>query len=96
MAEKKAATGLKDRNLQMYYEDLLSMYASPGWKHFAEDLAKLKAEANTLAGIESMEQLFIRKGQVDIIDKVIAQPLVTEVAYDQLLIAEDADGPTPV
>lgn len=96
MAEEAKAAGLKDRNLQKYYEDLLAMYASPGWKHFTEDLAKIKTVANTLAGIESMEHLFFRKGQVDIIDKIVAQPFVTEAAYDQLLIAEEVDGPSPV
>lgn len=88
------ADGLKDRDLQKYYEDLLAMYASPGWKHFAEDLAKVKEVANTLKGIDAMEHLFFRKGQVDIIDKVVAQPFVTQAAYDQLLEAED--GPQAV
>lgn len=96
MAEEKKAEGLKDRDLQKYYEDLLAMYASPGWKHFTDDLAKIKEVANTLKGIESMEHLFIRKGQVDIIDKIVAQPFVTEAAYDQLLVSEAFGEPTAV
>lgn len=83
------ADGLKDRDLQKYYEDLLSMFSSPGWKHFTEDLAKLNLAADTLTGIDTMEQLHFRRGQVDIMKKIVAQPFVTQAAYDQLLAAEE-------
>jgi hypothetical protein len=79
------ADGLKDRDLQKYYEALLAMYASEGWKHFADDLKIIFDAANTLSGIDGSEMLHFRRGQIDILTKMIAQPIVTEAAYDQLL-----------
>ena len=79
------ADGLKDRDLQKYYEALLMMYASEGWKLFADDLKRIFDASNTLKDIDSLEALYFRRGQVDILTKIIAQPIVMEAAYDQLL-----------
>ena len=77
--------GLKDRNLQHYYESMLAMFETPGWKYLVEDLAKLHATANTLAGITTISDLDKRLGQLDILNTVIAQPIVIRNAYDTLL-----------
>jgi len=83
------ATGLKDRELQDYYESLIDMYASKGWAHFTADMQKLFDAANTLDAIDSLEDLHFRRGQIDILRRVVAQPAVMEAAYDELLKAED-------
>lgn len=86
MAESQQ--GLKDRDLQHYYESMLSMFVTPGWKYLTEDLQKLFDAGNSLQDIESMEDLHLRRGQIDMIRKVVAQPEVIRAAYD-LLLAED-------
>ena len=86
MAE--AQQGLKDRDLQKYYEAMLELFTTPGWKYLVEDVEKIKAVGNTLAGIGSMEELHFRRGQLDMIEKIITQPDVVRAAYDMLL-AED-------
>jgi hypothetical protein len=86
MAEQ--TVGLKDRNLQAYYEALLALYSMPGWTYLMEDLQKIHEAGNTLKGIGSMEELHFRRGQLDIIETIVAQPAVTSAAYD-LLIEED-------
>ena len=83
------ADGLKDRNLQDYYESMGSMYSSKGWAYLTEDLTKIFDEANTLTGIDSMEALHFRRGQIDIIHKIVAQPAVIEAAY-QILLDDEA------
>lgn len=82
------ADGLKDRNLQDYYESLLAMFSTTGWKYIAEDLEKLHAAANTLDGIVTQSDLDFRRGQIDILRFLATQPAVTAAAYDTLL-AED-------
>ena len=86
MAE--AQQGLKDRDLQKYYEAMLTLFSTPGWKYMVEDIEKIKNAGNTLAGITSMEELHFRRGQIDIIEMLIAQPIVVRAAYD-LMLAED-------
>lgn len=77
--------GLKDRNLQAYYEAMQSMFATPGWTYMQEDLQKLYEAAHAIEGIETMEQLCFRRGQIDILKMLAAQPAVIAAAYDVLL-----------
>lgn len=77
--------GLKDRELQTYYEELASMFTSKGWTFFVEDLKKLYDVANAIDGISSMEALNFRLGQRDILAKIAAQPAVVAAAYEDLL-----------
>jgi hypothetical protein len=82
------ADGLKDRNLQDYYESLQAMFPTKGWKYLAEDLETILAAAITLDDIDSMEALHFRRGQVDILKKLLAQEQMTGAAYDILLEQE--------
>ena len=87
----EAQQGLKDRNLQDYYESMLSMFGEKGWKYLTEDLKKLFDAANSLDGIETMEQLHFRRGQIDVIRKIVAQPAIVQNAYDLMLADEPQD-----
>ena len=80
-----AQAGLKDRNLQEYYEAMIEMFASPGWKFLTEDLQRVYDASYTIEGIETMEQLTFRRGQIDILKTIVAQPAVVRAAYDVLL-----------
>jgi len=88
MTEQTA--GLKDRDLQSYYEALIAMYAMPGWVYLTEDLQKIYDVANSLEGVGSMEELHFRRGQIAIIKSLVVQPAVTSAAYDTLLDEDKA------
>jgi len=94
MAEE-TPKGLKDRDLQHYYESMLAMFETPGGKYLLDDLAKLFEAANTLYGIKTLSDLDQRLGQIDILKKLIVQPAVIRAAYD-LLLEEDNHEPTAV
>jgi len=81
----EAQQGLKDRDLQDYYESMQRMFETKGWKYLTEDLVKLHGAANTLDAIGDMNDLSFRKGQIDILAKIIAQPAVISGAYAVLL-----------
>lgn len=81
--------GLKDRDLQRHYEDLLALYAAPGWERFEAALKELFDAANTLEGVNTEGDLKFRRGQMDIIHKLLAQPAVTKAAYEALLESDD-------
>ena len=79
-----AQQGLKDRNLQHYYESMEEMFTTPGWKYLLEDLQRIYEIAHTIEGIETAEQLHYRRGQIDILKLVAGQPAVISAAYEQL------------
>lgn len=83
------ADGLKDRNLQDYYESMQKMFDTPGWKYLMEDLTKVHDTANTLSGITSLTDLDFRRGQIDILQLIISQPVVIAGAFQLLLDNED-------
>ena len=87
----EAQQGLKDRDLQDYYESLQATFATKGWSYLLEDLVKLRDAADRLNGIETMEQLNFRRGQVDILNLMIAQSAVISAAY-QVLLEDEADA----
>jgi len=89
MAEQREEQkGLKDRDLQHYYESMLAMFETPGWKYMTEDLTKLHTAANKLKGIATQSDLDKRLGQIDILETVMVQPAVVTAAYDMLLEGE--------
>ena len=90
MADNPQA-GLKDRNLQHYYESMEEMFTTPGWKYLLEDLQRIYEIAHTIEGIETAEQLHYRRGQIDILKLVAGQPAVISAAYEQL--KDDDNGP---
>ena len=82
--------GLKDRDLQHYYESMEEMFVTPGWKYLTEDLQKIYETANSLEGIKNTEGLHYRLGQIDILKLVAGQPAVISAAYEQLK-SDDGD-----
>jgi len=81
--------GLKDRDMQAYYEALIEMHATPGWKYLTEDMQRIYDIAITIEGIETMEQLNFRRGQIDIIKLLVAHPAVVAAQYDMMLEEEN-------
>ena len=84
----EAQDGLKDRDMQQYYERSLEMFETPGWQFMIEDLKKIYDAGNSLEGIGSMEDLHFRRGQIAMIKFIVAQPAVVRAAYEGML-AED-------
>ena len=93
MADNPQA-GLKDRKTQAYYEALAETFATPGWAFLMEDLQKLYDAAHAIEGINTMEELSFRRGQIDIIKLLVAQPAVAAAAYDAML--EEENEPSAV
>lgn len=85
----EAQGGLKDRDMQKYYEALIEMFTTPGWEYLTQDLQRLYDAAHTLEGVETMELLHFRRGQIDILKMIAAQPAVIRAAYDMLLEEEN-------
>lgn len=73
-----------DKELEIYYDEMFSMMASKGWSLLMEDFQALKASLNDLSTVADTQELFFRKGQLDILNLVLQRKEICEKAYEEL------------
>ena len=73
-----------DKELQTYYEETFSMMATKGWSLLMEDFQALKASLNDLSTVADTQDLYFRKGQLDILNLVLQRKEICEKAYEEL------------
>jgi hypothetical protein len=73
-----------DKELQVYYEETFSMMATKGWSLLMEDFQVLKASLNDLSTVADTQDLYFRKGQLDILNLVLQRKEICEKAYEEL------------
>lgn len=61
------------------------MMATQGWTDLLEDLQKLKDSLNNLSLVTDTQDLYFRKGQIDILDLILKRKDTCEQVYEQLL-----------
>lgn len=74
----------KDLDLQKYYEDSFDMFASGGWKYLLEDFQKIKDNVNSLSSVTNVEELYFRKGQLDILTLILKRKEMFTEVYEGL------------
>ena len=70
--------------LAKYYEESFSMFASKGWTYLTEDLQKIKDNINNLSLVLDAQDLFYRKGQLDILELLLTRKDAFDKAYKEL------------
>lgn len=60
------------------------MMATQGWADLMEDLNKLKNSLNNLSLVTDTQDLFFRKGQIDILDLLLKRKDTCEQVYEEL------------
>jgi hypothetical protein len=78
-----------NRELQDYYEERFSMMASKGWKDLVEDLELMLDNTNTLAGVDTEQQLWFRKGEISIMTWLKNLRESSTEVYEQLQKEEE-------
>ena len=71
-------------DLKKYYEDRFTMTASQGWIDLLEDIQIMLDNYNNLTTINSVEDLYKRQGQIDILNWIKSLREVSERAYEEL------------
>lgn len=71
-------------DLQKYYEDQFSMMATQGWKDIIEDFKELKASINDITLTTDTQNLYFRKGQLDILDLILKRKDTCDKVYEEL------------
>jgi hypothetical protein len=70
--------------LQQYYERRLSMMGDEAWKDLIEDVERMIEATNRLDGIDSVESLWFRKGEVSIMKWILSLKEISEQAYQEM------------
>ena len=75
---------MDDLDLQRFYDDARSMFETPGWRNFIEDLTNAFHGLNDIASVRNAEDLFYRQGQQNIISYVLS--------YEESLAAAEQEA----
>jgi hypothetical protein len=78
-----------NRELQDYYENRFTMMATQGWQDLLEDIELMITSTDTLGGIETIEQLHFRKGEMSIMNWIKTLKESSTDVYEQLQQEED-------
>ena len=71
-------------NLQQYYEESFNMMATQGWQDLLEDIDLMLSSTDTVKGVETVEQLHFRKGEISIMTWLKNLRQSSEEVYEQL------------
>ena len=78
-----------DKELEIYYEETFSMMSTKGWAMLIEDFQKLKASLNDLSTVADTQELYFRKGQLDILNWLLGLKSSYEKTYEDLQASGD-------
>lgn len=73
-----------DIKLQEYYENRLTMMASKGWVDLMEDVETMLVSTNSLSGVEDIQKLYFKKGELSILRWLSTLRDVSSKSYEQL------------
>ena len=71
-----------DRELQEYYENLLELFSTKGWKQFLEDIGDNLEVLGDISTIPDSTQFWFRKGQVEAVQRVLSYEEAIVNSYD--------------
>jgi len=73
-----------EQSLRHYYENQFTLFIQPGWTDLVEDLQRLKDSINDLSLVTDTQDLYFRKGQLDILELILRRKQTCEEVYKQL------------
>lgn len=74
-----------EQELQEYYENRFSTMSTQGWVDFIEDVQAMFDAYNSLDTVNSPEDFWKRKGQVDILQWLLSLKDTSTQTYEELL-----------
>jgi len=80
------------KELQDYYENRFSMMATRGWVDLVEDVQIMMDSTDTLAGVDTEQQLQFKKGELSILNWLKNLRDASSEVYDQLQKEETDDA----
>ena len=71
-------------NAREFLEKRIDLFSSEAWSLFTEELTQMAQSLENIQTIEDEKTLFLRRGQVDILNMIINLEETTKLALDQL------------
>jgi hypothetical protein len=68
-----------------FYERRFDLFAQQGWMDLVEDFELLKQNLSDLAQISTEQDLWYRKGQIEMINYLLQLKTLTEQAYEEAI-----------
>lgn len=81
---------LNDSTSERFYQDLFTLTSRPEWKQFIDYCGEmLENKRNNAIEIDTVEDLYREKGQVDILRMIVSFRDVIETQYQFLQVEEN-------
>lgn len=64
-------------------ETLLDLFVHPGWKLFMEEYQDVREHLDTLSGVKTMEDLFSKRGRLQVLDNILTYEDSVRRALDE-------------
>jgi len=78
-----------DQDTQKYYECYFDLFNNPGWKQLIEELQQNALVINSVEATKDENDLFVRKGQLNVLAYLINFETTTNNNYDELTKSDD-------
>ena len=80
------------KELEQYYEARFDMMAGKGWSDLIDDVQKMYDARNHVLGVQSEQDLFFKKGQLDVLQWLLTLKQSSEEVFEQLKSGDSANG----
>ena len=78
-----------DKETQDYFDRYFDLFASHGWKQFIEDMEDNRTLMSDLLTIKDANDLYYRKGQLEVLNRIVNFQLAIENAYEEVTNEEN-------
>jgi len=78
-----------EKDLQDYYENLLDLFATKGWKQYVEDLSDNMEMLQDITTIPDEKQFWHRRGQLEAVTRILQYESSIKNSYDDFM--KDSD-----
>lgn len=78
-----------DKDTQDYFDRYFDLFASQGWKQFIEDMEDNRTLMSDLLTIKDANDLYYRKGQLEVLNRIVNFQLAIENAYKEVTDEEN-------
>jgi len=80
---------MADFELQTYYENLLELFTTEGWKQFIEDISDNVEVLQDINTISDDKQFWFRRGQLEVAQRILNFESSIKNSYDDFV--KDSD-----
>ena len=79
------------KELQDYYENLLELFSTPGWKQFQEDIGDNLDLISDITTIPDEKQFWFRRGQIEAVRLILNYEDTIKNSYEDFVAEEQND-----